>query len=225
MCPKIDPATGVIAANWVSFDLNVAYSSCWGYSFINTLKLKNQENLQLEVFLIWYWSLAKQQQQVLKAGNTLTAFNAGNTATAAVAVCWERPVSKLICGMGQPSCRDANWTWHSCQSWTGYPSVRCHSIAFCWRLFLTGSFQNVCLRSAFSSMCLFLLSILNLTGCVAASANGRVNEARQGLGHYSGYSLASWVQNAKPRYLRRVKHQHSLILAHDRCSVPLSLES
>jgi len=28
------------AANWVSFDFNVAYSSCWGYSLINTLKLK-----------------------------------------------------------------------------------------------------------------------------------------------------------------------------------------
>jgi len=28
------------AANWVSFDFNVAYSSWWGYSLINTLKLK-----------------------------------------------------------------------------------------------------------------------------------------------------------------------------------------
>ena len=28
------------AANWVSFDFNVAYSSRWGYSLINTLKLK-----------------------------------------------------------------------------------------------------------------------------------------------------------------------------------------
>ena len=27
------------AANWVSFDLNVSCSSCWGYSLINTLKL------------------------------------------------------------------------------------------------------------------------------------------------------------------------------------------
>ena len=27
-------------ANWVSFDFNVSYSSCWGYSLINTLKLK-----------------------------------------------------------------------------------------------------------------------------------------------------------------------------------------
>ena len=26
------------AANWVSFDLNVSCSSCWGYSLINTLK-------------------------------------------------------------------------------------------------------------------------------------------------------------------------------------------
>ena len=31
------------AANWVSFDCNVSYSSCWGYSLINTLKLKKQE--------------------------------------------------------------------------------------------------------------------------------------------------------------------------------------
>ena len=29
------------AANWMSFDFNVSYSSCWGYSLINTLKLKN----------------------------------------------------------------------------------------------------------------------------------------------------------------------------------------
>ena len=28
------------AANWVSFDFNVAYSSRWGYSLIKTLKLK-----------------------------------------------------------------------------------------------------------------------------------------------------------------------------------------
>jgi len=28
------------AANWVSFDFYVSYSSCWGYSLINTLKLK-----------------------------------------------------------------------------------------------------------------------------------------------------------------------------------------
>ena len=28
------------AANWVSFDFNVSYSSCWGYSLMNTLKLK-----------------------------------------------------------------------------------------------------------------------------------------------------------------------------------------
>jgi len=28
------------AANWVSFDLNISCSSCWGYSLINTLKLK-----------------------------------------------------------------------------------------------------------------------------------------------------------------------------------------
>jgi len=30
------------AANWVSFDLNVSCSSCWGYSLINTLKLKKK---------------------------------------------------------------------------------------------------------------------------------------------------------------------------------------
>jgi len=34
------------AANWVSFDLNVSCSSCWGYSLINTLKFKkNWERL------------------------------------------------------------------------------------------------------------------------------------------------------------------------------------
>jgi len=31
------------AANWVSFDFNVAYSSRWGYSLINTLKLKKSQ--------------------------------------------------------------------------------------------------------------------------------------------------------------------------------------
>jgi len=30
------------AANWVSFDLNVSCSSCWGWSLINTLKLKKK---------------------------------------------------------------------------------------------------------------------------------------------------------------------------------------
>ena len=30
------------AASWVSFDFNVSYSSCWGYSLINTLKLKKR---------------------------------------------------------------------------------------------------------------------------------------------------------------------------------------
>jgi len=31
------------AANWVSFDLNVSCSSCWGYSLVNTLKLKKKK--------------------------------------------------------------------------------------------------------------------------------------------------------------------------------------
>jgi len=35
------------AANWVSFSFNVSYSSCWSYSLINTLKLKN----------IWWWRI------------------------------------------------------------------------------------------------------------------------------------------------------------------------
>jgi len=35
------------AANWVSFDFNVVYSSCWGYSLTNTLKLKNNKRNQL----------------------------------------------------------------------------------------------------------------------------------------------------------------------------------
>ena len=33
-------------ANWVSFDFNVSYSSCWGYSLINTLKLKNRSQFR-----------------------------------------------------------------------------------------------------------------------------------------------------------------------------------
>ena len=31
------------AANWVSFDFNVSYSSCWGYSLINTLKKRRKK--------------------------------------------------------------------------------------------------------------------------------------------------------------------------------------
>jgi len=31
--------------NWVSFDFNVSYSSCWGYSLINTLKSKLKHRL------------------------------------------------------------------------------------------------------------------------------------------------------------------------------------
>jgi len=31
------------AANWVSFDFNVSYSSCKGYSLINPLKLKKKK--------------------------------------------------------------------------------------------------------------------------------------------------------------------------------------
>ena len=33
------------AANWVSFDFNVSYSSCWGYSLINTFKLKKGKRI------------------------------------------------------------------------------------------------------------------------------------------------------------------------------------
>jgi len=31
------------AANWVFFDFNISYSSCWGYYLINTLKLKKKK--------------------------------------------------------------------------------------------------------------------------------------------------------------------------------------
>jgi len=31
------------AANWVSFDFNVSYSSCSGYSLINTLKKRKEK--------------------------------------------------------------------------------------------------------------------------------------------------------------------------------------
>jgi len=34
------------AANWVSFDFNFSYSSCWGYSLINTFKLKSCKRKQ-----------------------------------------------------------------------------------------------------------------------------------------------------------------------------------
>ena len=35
------------AANWVSFDFNVAYFSCWRYSLINTLKVKKYPALRI----------------------------------------------------------------------------------------------------------------------------------------------------------------------------------
>jgi len=38
-------------ANWVSFDFNVAYYSCWDYSLINTLKLKKQRSHTLLINL------------------------------------------------------------------------------------------------------------------------------------------------------------------------------
>ena len=42
------------AANWVSFDFNVSYSSCWGYSLINTLKLKIYKRKKLEPPIICF---------------------------------------------------------------------------------------------------------------------------------------------------------------------------
>jgi len=41
------------AANWVSFDLNVSCSSCWGYSLINTLKLKKKSFKPCRIFAIF----------------------------------------------------------------------------------------------------------------------------------------------------------------------------
>ena len=43
------------AANWVSFDFNVAYSSRWDYSLINTLKLKKTQNY----YIILFWAITK----------------------------------------------------------------------------------------------------------------------------------------------------------------------
>ena len=52
------------AANSVSFDFNVSYSSCWGYSLINTFKLKKiqllffQNAIQLQphwgIIIVWW---------------------------------------------------------------------------------------------------------------------------------------------------------------------------
>ena len=38
------------SANWVSFDFNVSYSSCWGHSLINTIKFKNNMKIQVPHF-------------------------------------------------------------------------------------------------------------------------------------------------------------------------------
>ena len=39
----------ITAANWVSFDFNDSYSSCWGYSLINTLKLNKTIHFRCHV--------------------------------------------------------------------------------------------------------------------------------------------------------------------------------
>jgi len=43
------------AANWVSLDFNVSYSSCWGYSLINTLKLKITGPTSIFVLARFFW--------------------------------------------------------------------------------------------------------------------------------------------------------------------------
>ena len=40
------------AANWVSFDFNVSYSSCRGYSLINTFKLKKKSQNALDMAVL-----------------------------------------------------------------------------------------------------------------------------------------------------------------------------
>jgi len=40
---KVTHLGSLTAANWVSVDYNVFYSSCWGYSLINTFKVKKKK--------------------------------------------------------------------------------------------------------------------------------------------------------------------------------------
>jgi len=68
------------AANWVSFDLNVSCSSCWGYSLINTLKLKFQGyflHLHLSLYLFQFSAIVSNNIVtrltcigLIKPGNT-----------------------------------------------------------------------------------------------------------------------------------------------------------
>jgi len=53
------------AANWVSFDLIVSCSSCWGYSLINTLKLKKSSNTSTGI-LATTETMTKPANTVLK---------------------------------------------------------------------------------------------------------------------------------------------------------------
>jgi len=49
--------------NWVSFDFNVVYSSRWGYSLINTLKLKKTRNfVPRDVFQCPWWAPSRCSQ-------------------------------------------------------------------------------------------------------------------------------------------------------------------
>jgi len=59
------------AANWVSFDLNVSCSSCWGYSLINTLKLKKKMKC----------SFNQNHARALKGPSTCLATNKGKYTT------------------------------------------------------------------------------------------------------------------------------------------------
>ena len=59
------------AANWVSFDFNVSYSSCWGYSLINTLKLnKNSSCTAAEELQGSGWAHQKQADKNRKRMDT-----------------------------------------------------------------------------------------------------------------------------------------------------------
>jgi len=57
----------LITANWVSFDFNVSYSSSWGYSLINTLKLKDMTYLDRALFM-WTFNVKGEETRERRVG-------------------------------------------------------------------------------------------------------------------------------------------------------------
>ena len=65
------------AANWVSFDFNVSYSSCWGYSLINTFKLKKKSSCHLAYRMVHRSGRISFQQANRRNSEPIRALHSG----------------------------------------------------------------------------------------------------------------------------------------------------